>query len=1166
MSKIFARRISLLVAFVMLFTTVFSNLTIVSAETLEDAAVVISNEEGSLETDLDDEIEVVQEENTEADLEDAAIVEEAVEAADSEEIASVEEEVEATTEEVAVLNENVETNDFEVNVSVAGKIDVWDFGAAELDESTYTNLLTKDVINGLFPGIAAGTANQTIGTFTVGDLSYVTTSVNNRIRTSNTALTRYDNNNSDKTIGGEELHGCYFVNGSCDKTKYLKLENVKKDDIISFYGSSDNADSKLHFVNDASPTEIIKSETLVLTGNVQDVIKFYAPADGTYRIYCEKGSSDRMRVYRLTREASKYAKLSGNVTCTDSMPVDSKVLYKNLTTGFTYEAPIADGKYSFDALPAGFTYSASLKDARGFVISVGTIKELGTEDATNDITVQKVALNTLSGKIEGISAAQAAKTKFIFTPVEDKIFQAELVLNGDSYSVDLEPNLEYTLTIEDLNDYETATKSVKITADKVENLVFTAKPTYAVTVKSDILDASATTNVKFTFTNVKETRSLAYSENASERAYAYTFTYAQMKAGTAKLRDGVYETKVEGLSGIAYGLNSAIEVAGKDATKEYKFTKSADVKWNFADADYKAVWDTAKAYKGLVGEGNTLVNKDYLLLKNGGSVKIPAKVGQKIKAEFYYAANAKFDGETQISIETGSTQSFEYFYKGTEDGYVTIAAAGDTYLTYIETVTETPYSKEIYVGKDKQYKTVNAALNAVKKMKRDTATQNVTIVIDPGDYEEMLVVDIVNITLKNAAGRNASIALNNKGAGIEPTGVRITGYYGHGLSYYSMNSSYLYDEEVLKVNKENAEMGYNTCFANPGAGSATFWNATVIVKANKFRAEGIIFENSFNQYTSKKQSEDVLVMESGYKGAERSKVVGDTTCQDKAYVERAAALGLANSISEIVFDNCRFVGRQDTLYGGTAKAYFNKCAIMGGTDYIFGPMTAVFNRCDLVFNTMETATDVGYITAAQQSAGVRGYFFNSCTVKSTTPGVDTASQKVSKPGYLGRPWATSSETIFFNTKVEASSVEGKSLIEDKGWSDTLSGQANVYEYNTMNPDGSVMDYSGRVNWTKDGSPLTHYITDKENLKLADGKDIAEATIIPAWNPNVERSFIGDIDNDGKLGANDITSVLDATINGFVNFSEADLSMMDYNKDGKVRVDDVIAIMQASLLG
>ena len=48
------------------------------------------------------------------------------------------------------------------------------------------------------------------------------------------------------------------------------------------------------------------------------------------------------------------------------------------------------------------------------------------------------------------------------------------------------------------------------------------------------------------------------------------------------------------------------------------------------------------------------------------------------------------------------------------------------------------------VGADKEFKTINDALTRAAAMQR-TKDQRVEIVIDPGNYEEMLVIDVPNV-------------------------------------------------------------------------------------------------------------------------------------------------------------------------------------------------------------------------------------------------------------------------------------------------------------------------------------------------------------------------------------------------------------------------------------
>jgi exo-poly-alpha-galacturonosidase len=337
--------------------------------------------------------------------------------------------------------------------------------------------------------------------------------------------------------------------------------------------------------------------------------------------------------------------------------------------------------------------------------------------------------------------------------------------------------------------------------------------------------------------------------------------------------------------------------------------------------------------------------------------------------------------------------------------------------------------------------------------------------IDPGNYEEMLVVTQPNVTLKNAA-TTPSIALTNQGVNIDANAVRITSYYGHGVAYYSMSADQKWHGDVLAVNKENGYMSYSN--AGAGTTNGSYWNATVIINANGFQADDIIFENSFNQYVSKKESEDVLVLLFDNKGGARPTTIGSTAVQNKSFVERAAALSILNNVDKVLLNKCRIVGRQDSFYGGTgARVAVYKGEMMGGTDYIFGGMNATFYKSNLVMNTSDVSSDVCYITAAQQSTG-RGYLMFECKVTTATPGTETASVYRSKPGYFGRPWAANtSEVVFYNTTIETSNYtgnEGQSLIAPLGWLNTLSGNSvKMYEYGTIENSG-VNNASSRATW------------------------------------------------------------------------------------------------------
>ena len=367
-----------------------------------------------------------------------------------------------------------------------------------------------------------------------------------------------------------------------------------------------------------------------------------------------------------------------------------------------------------------------------------------------------------------------------------------------------------------------------------------------------------------------------------------------------------------------------------------------------------------------------------------------------------------------------------------------------------------------------------------------------------------------------------------------------------------MASDKKWNADALRVNKEN---GY-TSYTNAGSGTTngSYWNSTVVVNAPNFRADNIIFENSYNQYISKKESEDVVQeWTSGGKGT-RTTTVGSTAVQDKSFVERAAAIAYTKGGDRSILNNCRIVGRQDSFFGAEgARVVAYKCSLMGATDYIFGGMTLVAYQSDLAMNTSEASTDVAYITAAQQSTS-RGFLMYECKVTSAVPGTETASLYRSKPGYFGRPWQpVTSEVVFYNTTIETSnnpSYMDQSLIIPIGWNNSLGGTSDkVYEYGTKEVSG-VDNSASRASWSKilstptltDGTEITTF----NFTKGSDGWDP-----IPALLSNGSSTgFKTEKQSNVKLHSAD--NVL------FVSNVNADTRIDIYGVNGKLFVSNKIS--------
>lgn len=183
----------------------------------------------------------------------------------------------------------------------------------------------------------------------------------------------------------------------------------------------------------------------------------------------------------------------------------------------------------------------------------------------------------------------------------------------------------------------------------------------------------------------------------------------------------------------------------------------------------------------------------------------------------------------------------------------------------------------------------------------------------------------------------------------------------------------------------------------------------------------------------------------------------------------------------IVFENCRLLGSQDTLFTGplppkeiepggfrgpkefaeriNGRHYYHNCFIRGDIDFIFGSATAYFENCEIfaqrtdndpmVFaegsGTKSTATPkiYSYLTAASTPEGQEyGYVFENCRLTSDCPPASV---------YLGRPWRNFAKTVFLNCEMGAH-------IHPEGFHDWKKADAHdtcfYAEYNSYGPGAS----------------------------------------------------------------------------------------------------------------
>ncbi len=165
---------------------------------------------------------------------------------------------------------------------------------------------------------------------------------------------------------------------------------------------------------------------------------------------------------------------------------------------------------------------------------------------------------------------------------------------------------------------------------------------------------------------------------------------------------------------------------------------------------------------------------------------------------------------------------------------------------------------------------------------------------------------------------------------------------------------------------------------------------------------------TYGDYASKKNEKGHNV---GTSGSYTFAVFGDHFKAEKITFENSAGpVGQAVAVKidgdQVIFNNCRFLGFQDTLYahGNKSRQYYFNCYIEGTTDFIFGASTAVFDHCEIF-----AKKGGSYITAANtQNNSPYGFVFLNCKLTSDSP---------SNSFYLGRPWENFAQTVFVKCKI-----------------------------------------------------------------------------------------------------------------------------------------------------
>lgn len=164
------------------------------------------------------------------------------------------------------------------------------------------------------------------------------------------------------------------------------------------------------------------------------------------------------------------------------------------------------------------------------------------------------------------------------------------------------------------------------------------------------------------------------------------------------------------------------------------------------------------------------------------------------------------------------------------------------------------------------------------------------------------------------------------------------------------------------------------------------------------------------------------------------------------------ALALYADGDRLCFENCRFLGHQDTIFNAPlppavlqtngfrgpkenaprrdGRHYFKDCFVSGEVDFIFGGATVLFENCEL-FSINAGKEINGYVTAASTPEGKEfGYVFKDCRLTSECPAESV---------YLGRPWRNFAKTVLIRCEI------GPHIVRE-GWHDWNKEEARETTY------------------------------------------------------------------------------------------------------------------------
>ncbi len=636
--------------------------------------------------------------------------------------------------------------------------------------------------------------------------------------------------------------------------------------------------------------------------------------------------------------------------------------------------------------------------------------------------VQRIPAADVSGTIDfgPLTATENVKLKFVNDTTKAETIAA---IEGTSFKVKLAAGYTYTANLSGATGYGFTNETKKVTITNDDALAGKDSVKLAVETKETYVYSGNITG----FAEGYDTSKLAITMKAdpdSQSDDASLVIKEDLSFTVTLDPDVTYTIVMEGVNDY-------------EITSETTINKNAAYTANITVA-LKSMFTASGKFVGFDGQAIDGLNVTKLVLKN-------------VEDDYEYEA-AIAEGGYTVSLRDGA-----YSAVATAEGYTTathVVVEGknaEKNLLFVSTAAEGELERvaDLYVDKkdSSKYQTVSEAVKAAKRMNPTSEAERITIHIAPGTYREQIIVEAPYVTFVNDDPSQGQVLL--------------TWYYGIGYKYYS----------VLGNNNGTDYRGYydaQKAYDKYEKKEVDRWGCAVRVKGAYFKAENIVFENSFNRYITDEEIEDgVEPLDQG----NNTKPVRNYSLDvaSKAATERAAAISVDADFAE--FYNCSFLSSQDTIQTGGANvhSYWKNCFIEGNTDYIFGGGACVFDNCELSFAGYSGEGAGGYITAQRPEGTENGYLFWNCTV--------TGNGKLTvAPGYYGRTWGADAKVTFINTKLQKADI-----ITPAGWA-SMNGapeNARYAEYNTTSLDGKNVDTSQR---TKDTVKTENPVPNAEAFK------------------------------------------------------------------------------------